>query len=80
MATSNPAPASTMAIALPMPRARAGDKCGAGVAHAAHTMVAPVDVAALAALSLPDHTGTHHRLGDEWADRPVVLVFLRHFG
>jgi hypothetical protein len=39
-----------------------------------------VDVAALAELSLPDQSGAHHRLGDEWATRPVVLVFLRHFG
>jgi hypothetical protein len=43
-------------------------------------MVASVDVAALAELSLPDHTGAPHRLGDEWSERPVVLVFLRHFG
>jgi hypothetical protein len=39
-----------------------------------------VDVTALADLTLTDHTGTSRRLGDEWADRPVVLVFLRHFG
>src|SRR5438552_9099240 len=24
--------------------------------------------------------GARHRLGDFWADKPVVLVFLRHFG
>jgi len=24
--------------------------------------------------------GGTHRLGDFWADKPVVLVFLRHFG
>ena len=39
-----------------------------------------MDLAALSALSLPDHDGTKHHLGDLWADRPVVLVFLRHFG
>ena len=39
-----------------------------------------MDLAALSALSLPDPDGTKHHLGDLWADRPVVLVFLRHFG
>jgi hypothetical protein len=39
-----------------------------------------MDLEALAALDLPDSTGTPRRLGDLWADRPVVLVFLRHFG
>ncbi len=39
-----------------------------------------MDLAALGALSLPDHTGTPHRLRDEWAERAIVLVFLRHFG
>ena len=39
-----------------------------------------MDLPALSALSLPDHDGTKHHLGDLWADQPVVLVFLRHFG
>jgi hypothetical protein len=39
-----------------------------------------MDVDALAALELPDSTGSPRRLGDFWADRAVVLVFLRHFG
>jgi peroxiredoxin len=39
-----------------------------------------MDLAALDALKLPDATGTQHQLGDLWADEPVVLVFLRHFG
>ena len=39
-----------------------------------------MDPAALGALDLPDSTGTPRRLGDYWVDRPVVLVFLRHFG
>jgi hypothetical protein len=39
-----------------------------------------MNLAALEALSLPDATGTLHRLGDLWANRPVVLAFLRHFG
>ena len=39
-----------------------------------------MDLAALGALSLSDSTGTKYELGDLWADPPVVLVFLRHFG
>jgi peroxiredoxin len=39
-----------------------------------------MDLSALSALSLPDQDGTQHRLGDLWAERPVVVVFLRHFG
>jgi hypothetical protein len=39
-----------------------------------------MDVAALGSLTLPAGDGSHHRLGDLWRDRPVVLVFLRHFG
>ena len=39
-----------------------------------------MDVDALASVELPDASGTSRRLGDFWADRPVVLVFLRHFG
>ncbi len=34
----------------------------------------------IADLSLPDSTGSPHRLGDLWADAPHVLLFLRHFG
>src|SRR5437016_5820610 len=39
-----------------------------------------MDLAALSNVTLPDQNGTPHRLGDLWRDRPVVLVFLRHFG
>jgi hypothetical protein len=39
-----------------------------------------MDLAALGALSLLDADGAAHRLGDLWRDRPIVLVFLRHFG
>jgi hypothetical protein len=39
-----------------------------------------MDVDALAAIELRDSTGELRRLGDFWAERPVVLVFLRHFG
>jgi hypothetical protein len=39
-----------------------------------------MDLPALANLTLPGADGEAHRLGDYWAERPVVLVFLRHFG
>lgn len=35
---------------------------------------------ALAALTALDPTGAEVRLGDLWADRTVVLAFVRHFG
>jgi hypothetical protein len=34
----------------------------------------------LAGITLPDHEGNDVRMGDLWADRPVVLVWLRHYG
>ncbi len=34
----------------------------------------------LADLELQDPDGGRARLGDLWAERPVVLVFVRHFG
>lgn len=39
-----------------------------------------MDIERLSALELPDSGGSPRRLGDYWAERPVVLVFLRHFG
>jgi hypothetical protein len=39
-----------------------------------------VDAARLADVQLTDSTGATRRLGDFWAERPVVVVFLRHFG
>jgi peroxiredoxin len=39
-----------------------------------------MDLNTLSALSLPDAEGAQHKLGDLWSDKPVVLVFLRHFG
>ena len=39
-----------------------------------------MDIDALSALSLHGADGAEHRLGDYWADRTVILVFLRHFG
>jgi hypothetical protein len=34
----------------------------------------------LADIELADWKGDVRRLGDFWEDRPVVLVFIRHFG
>jgi prostamide/prostaglandin F2alpha synthase len=34
----------------------------------------------LAEIVLDDVDGGQVRLGDLWADRPAVLVFLRHYG
>jgi hypothetical protein len=34
----------------------------------------------LAEIALPDQDGDDVRLGDLWQDRPVVLVWLRHYG
>ena len=34
----------------------------------------------LASIELSDFRGTPLRLGSLWATRPVVLVFIRHFG
>jgi hypothetical protein len=39
-----------------------------------------MDLRQLADLELPDSAGARRRLGDFWAERPVILVFLRHFG
>jgi len=39
-----------------------------------------MDIQALSALTLPGADGEDHRLGDYWAERRSVLVFLRHFG
>jgi hypothetical protein len=39
-----------------------------------------VDLDQLSAVELDDADGGPHRLGAYWADRTVILVFLRHFG
>jgi hypothetical protein len=36
--------------------------------------------ASLAPILLPDSEGNPVRLGSLWADRPAVVVFLRHYG
>jgi hypothetical protein len=35
---------------------------------------------ALADMTLPDQDGREVRLGDLWQNRPVALVWLRHYG
>ncbi len=40
----------------------------------------PADASELAELELQDLDGRSVRLGDLWAERPGVLVFLRHYG
>lgn len=37
-------------------------------------------VTRLAGIELEDWEGRRQRLGHAWKDRPVVLVFIRHFG
>ncbi len=39
-----------------------------------------MDLAAVSELTLQGADGRDHRLGDYWADRTIILVFLRHFG
>ena len=39
-----------------------------------------MDSAKLADIVLPDQDGTDVRLGDLWRERPVALVWLRHYG
>ena len=36
--------------------------------------------AQLADIQLNGVDGHQHRLGDYWSDKPIVVVFLRHFG
>ena len=43
-------------------------------------MAAPRRADALADLVLLDDGGTEVRLGDLWTQRPVALVWLRHYG
>lgn len=34
----------------------------------------------LASIEVLDPEGRSEKLGDQWRDKPVVLVFIRHFG
>jgi hypothetical protein len=40
----------------------------------------PATADALADITLPDQDGNDVRLGDLWRERPVALVWLRHYG
>ena len=40
----------------------------------------PTDAKALADVVLEDHQRREVRIGDLWRERPVVLIFLRHYG
>ena len=42
--------------------------------------VVRMDVGRLAEVELTGADGSRYRLGEFWADRAVILVFLRHFG
>jgi hypothetical protein len=39
-----------------------------------------MDLQRLEQVELTGADGRNHRLGHFWAERPVILVFLRHFG
>ncbi len=39
-----------------------------------------MDATSLGTVTLSDAARERKRLADLWADHPVVLVFLRHFG
>jgi len=39
-----------------------------------------MDLPLLEETTLRDSEGAERRLGDLWADKPVIVVFLRHFG
>jgi len=34
----------------------------------------------ISGITLPDPDGNTQKLGDLWAQNPVVVVFLRHYG
>lgn len=40
----------------------------------------PASADRLAEIVLPDQDGNEVRLGELWRDRPVALVWLRHYG
>ena len=51
-----------------------------GVSKERQEVSPPGDAAELAAIEVQDAEGRPVRLGDLWAERPGVLVFLRHYG
>lgn len=38
------------------------------------------NVKAVEDITLPDSNGDQRRVGDLWKDKPIVLVWLRHYG
>lgn len=38
------------------------------------------DMSVIEDVLLPDSDGNEVRIGDLWRDRPVVMVWLRHYG
>ena len=51
-----------------------------GISPKRQQTAAPANADALADVVLEDSAGAEVRLGDLWAERPAVLVFLRHYG
>jgi hypothetical protein len=51
-----------------------------GTAHGRQQTHPPARADALAEITLPDQDGTPVRLGGLWGERPVALVWLRHYG
>src|SRR5215217_1629866 len=51
-----------------------------GISRHRGTTHPPERADAFADISLPNHEGEPVRLGDLWAKRPAVLVWLRHYG
>ena len=51
-----------------------------GISRKPQHASAPERADALADVVLENSSGSEVRLGDLWADRPAVLVFLRHYG
>ena len=51
-----------------------------GISRERQKTQVPKRADALAEIVLLDHDGNEVRLGDLWEDRPVALVWLRHYG
>ena len=51
-----------------------------GAAKERQTARPPERADALAGIVLLDHDGHDVRLGELWSERPVALVWLRHYG
>jgi len=51
-----------------------------GISRSRQQTYAPDTADDLAGVVLQDHDGNDVRLGETWAERPAVLVWLRHYG